>query len=71
MIPHPSVDSTFIKLKEFTMSMINGMYVAFSILMAFAVLMAWWSVRQKSQEEKEKEQRETKTAAADKKGEQS
>ena len=53
------------------MSMINGMYVAFSILMAFAVLMAWWSVRQKLQEEKEKEQRETKTAAAGKKGEQS
>lgn len=52
------------------MSMINGMYVAFSILMAFAVLMAWWSVRQKLQEEKEKEQREIKTAA-DKKGEQS
>lgn len=53
------------------MSMINGMYVAFSILMAFAVLMAWWSVRQKSHEKKEKEHIETKTAAAGKKGEQS
>lgn len=53
------------------MSMINGMYVAFSMLLAFAVFMAWWSVRQKLQEESQKEQLESKTTAADEKGEQS
>lgn len=52
------------------MSMINGMYIAFSMLLAFAVFMAWWSVRQKLQEEKENEQRENNIAAAGKKGEQ-
>jgi predicted permease len=71
MIPHPNVDSTFITFKGFTMSMINGMYIAFSMLLAFAVFMAWWSVRQKLREEKEREKREIKASSADKKGEQS
>lgn len=52
------------------MSMINGMYIAFSMLLAFAVFMAWWSVRQKLQEEDQKEQLESKTTAASEKGEQ-
>lgn len=53
------------------MSMINGMYIAFSMLLAFAVFMAWWSVRQKLQEESEKEQLESKHTTAGEKGEQS
>lgn len=53
------------------MSMINGMYVAFSILMAFAVLMAWWSVRQKLQEDNEKEQLKSKNTTAGENGDQS
>lgn len=53
------------------MSMINGMYVAFSMLLAFAVFMAWWSVRQKLQEDNEKEQLEGKTTTACEKGDQS
>lgn len=59
------------KIKEFTMSMINGMYIAFSMLLAFAVFMAWWSVRQKLQEESENEQLESKHNTAGEKGEQS
>ena len=51
------------------MSMINGMYIAFSILAAFAVFMAWWSVRQKLQEEQD--QKKTETSSAGKNGEQS
>lgn len=53
------------------MSMINGMYIAFSMLLAFAVFMAWWSVRQKLQEDSEKEQLESKNTTAGEKGEQS
>lgn len=53
------------------MSMINGMYVAFSMLLAFAVFMAWWSVRQKLQEDSEKEQLESKNTTAGEKGDQS
>lgn len=49
------------------MSMITAMYIAFSILMAFAVFMAWWSVRQETQEKKEREQQESKSTTASKK----
>lgn len=52
------------------MSMINGMYIAFSMLLAFAVFIAWWSVRQKLQEDQEDERRETNTVTTGKKGEQ-
>jgi hypothetical protein len=51
--------------------MINGMYIAFSILLAFAMFMAWWSVRQKLLEEKEKEQLEITSMSKGKKGAQS
>lgn len=53
------------------MSMINGMYIAFSMLLAFAVFMAWWSVRQKLEEENQKEQLGSKNTIACEKGEQS
>lgn len=33
------------------MSMITGMYIAFSLLVGFAMTMAWWSFRQRCQEE--------------------
>ena len=50
------------------MSMITAMYIAFSILMAFAVFMAWWSVRQETQEKKERAQRESKNITVAKNG---
>lgn len=53
------------------MSMINGMYIAFSMLLAFAVFMTWWSIRQKLQEEDQKEQLERKNTTASEKGDQS
>ena len=52
------------------MSMLNGMYIAFSMLLAFAVFMAWWSVRQKLQEENAQKQLKNKNTTACEKGEQ-
>lgn len=37
------------------MSMITGMYITFSLLAGFAMTMAWWSFRQRCQEERQQE----------------